>query len=153
MRAILALVLVLIVGTIALFVTSGHTTISLTPPVKTIGVSTPVTVKAFNSHGERRLTAYIEQSGARSALFAQASPATRFFWERSAPPRLYMFEAGKIKAPNLKEGKARLVVEAVSNDMRASVDTAAFDVDVVLTAPQAIPDAAAHDVNQGGMEL
>src|SRR5580692_985270 len=153
MKVIIALVLVLILGTIALFVMSGHTTMSLTPPVKTIGVSTPVTVKAFNSHGERLLTAYIEQNGARSPLFAQASPATRFFWQRSAPPRLYMFDAGKTKAPNLKEGKARLVVEAISNDMRASADTAAFDVDVVLTAPQAIPDAAEHDVNQGGMEL
>jgi murein DD-endopeptidase MepM/ murein hydrolase activator NlpD len=126
---------------------------SLTPPVKTIGVSTPVTVKAFNSHGERRLSAYIEQNGARSALFSQASPATRFFWERSAPPRLYMFDAGKTKAPNLKEGKARLVVEAVSNDIRASADTAAFDVDVVLTPPRVIPDEAQHYVNQGGMEL
>ncbi len=153
MKVIIALVLVLIVGTIALFVTSGHTTMSLTPPVKTIGVSTPVTVKAFNSHGERRLTAYIEQNGVRSALFAQASPATRFFWERSAPPRLYMFDAGKTKAPNLKEGKARLVVEAISNDMRASADTAAFDVDVVLTPPRVVPDEAQHYVNQGGMEL
>ncbi|MGA3234726.1 MAG: M23 family metallopeptidase [Bryobacteraceae bacterium] len=153
MKAIIALFAILVVGTIALFVTSGHTTMSLTPPVKTIGVSTPVTVKAFNSHGERRLTAYIEQNGARSQLFSQASPATRFFWQRSAPPRLYMFDAGKTKAPNLKEGKARLVVEAISNDMRASADTAAFDVDVVLAAPRVIPDAAEHDINQGGMEL
>src|SRR5580704_1992518 len=153
MKVIIALVLVLIVGTIALFVMSGHTTFSLTPPVKTIGVSTPVTLKAFNSHGERRLTAYIEQGGARSVVFDQASPATRFFWQRSAPPRLFMFDAGKTKAPNLKEGKARLVVEAVSNDMRASTDTTAFDMDVVLTAPRAIPDDAQHYVNQGGMEL
>jgi len=153
MKVIIALVLVLIAGTIALFVMSGHTVFSLTPPVKTIGVSTPVTVKASNSHGERLLTAYIEQNGARSPLFAQASPATRFFWQRSAPPRLYMFDAGKTKAPNLKEGKARLVVEAISNDMRASADTAAFDVDVVLTPPRVIPDEAEHDVNQGGMEL
>jgi murein DD-endopeptidase MepM/ murein hydrolase activator NlpD len=153
MKAIIALVFVLIVGTIALFVTSGHTTVSLTPPVKTIGLTTPVTVKAFNTHGERRVTAYIEQNGARSPLFSQASPSTRFFWQRSAPPRLFMFDAGKTKAPNLTEGKARLVVEAVSNDMRASTDTAAFDVDVVLTAPRVVPDEAEHDINQGGMEL
>src|SRR5580700_11228805 len=100
MRAILALVSILIVGAIALFVMSGHTTMSLTPPVKTIGVSTPVTVKAFNSHGERRLTAYIEQDGARSPLFAQASPATRFFWVPHVSPRPYMYGGGKTKAPN-----------------------------------------------------
>ena len=154
MKVILAsVVFVLIVGTIALFVMSGHTTLSLAPPVKSIGVSTPVTVKAFNPHGERRLTAYIEQGGARSVLFDQTSPGTRFFWQRSAPPRIFMFDAGKTKAPNLTEGKARLVVEAVSNDMRGSTDSAAFDVDVVLTAPRAVPDDAEHLVNQGGMEL
>jgi hypothetical protein len=153
MKAILAVVLVLIVGAIALFVMSGHTTLSLTPPVNSIGISTPVTVKALNSHGERRLTAYVEQNGARSVVFEQTSPSTRLFWQRSAPPRLFMFDAGKVKAPNLKEGKARLVVEAVSNDMRGSTDTADFDVDVVLAAPRVIPDEAQHYVNQGGMEL
>jgi hypothetical protein len=153
MKAIIALVAVLIVGTIALFVMSGHTALSLTPPVKTIGISTPVTVKAFNSHGERHFTAYLEQNGARSVVFDQTSPSTRVFWQRSAPPRLFMFDAGKTKAPNLKEGKARLVVEAVSNDLRGSTDTAAFDVDVVLAAPRVIPDEAQHYVNQGGMEL
>jgi hypothetical protein len=153
MKAIIALVGVLIVGTIALFVMSGHTALSLTPPVKSIGISTPVTVKAFNSHGERRLTAYVEQNGARSVVFDQASPSTRVFWQRNAAPRLYMFDAGKTKAPNLTEGKARLVVEAVSNDMRGSTDTAAFDMDVVLAPPRVIPDEAQHYVNQGGMEL
>jgi murein DD-endopeptidase MepM/ murein hydrolase activator NlpD len=153
MKAIIALVAVLILGTIALFVMSGHTTITLMPAVKTLGLSTPVTVKAFNSHGERQLTAYLEQNGARSVIFDQTSPATRFFWPRSAPPRIYLFDAGKTKAPNLKEGKARLVVEAVSNDMRASTDSAAFDLDVVLTAPRVVPDDAQHYVNQGGMEL
>jgi murein DD-endopeptidase MepM/ murein hydrolase activator NlpD len=153
MKAIIALVAVLILGTVALFVMSGHTTFDMTPPVKTVGVSTQVTIKAFNPHGERRVTAYLEQNGARSVLFDQSSPASRLFWQRSAPPRLFMFDAGKSKAPNLQEGKARLVVEAVSNDLRGSADSAAFDVNVVLTAPRVIPDGAQHYVNQGGMEL
>jgi murein DD-endopeptidase MepM/ murein hydrolase activator NlpD len=153
MRVILAVVLVLVVAIVALFVTSGHTAMSLTPAVTVVGLSTPVTVKAVNSHGERRLTAYMDQDGARTQLFQQASPTTRFFWDRSAPPRLYMFDAGKVKAPNLKEGKARLVVEAVSNDLRASTDATAFDVNVVLAPPRVTPDDAQHYVNQGGMEL
>ena len=37
-------------------------------------------------------------------------------------PSTFTFEAGKTKAPNLKEGKARIVVEAVSNDLRGSTD-------------------------------
>ena len=153
MKALLALLFILIVGAVALFVMSGHTTLSLTPPVTSIGASTQIAVKAFNPHGERRLTAYIEQNGARSVVFDQTSPATRFIWQRSAPPRLFLFDAGKNKAPNLKEGKARLVVESVSNDMRGSTDSAAFDVNVILTPPRVAADGEEHLVNQGGMEL
>jgi hypothetical protein len=59
----------------------------------------------------------------------------------------------KNKAPNLREGKARLVVEAVSNDLRGRTDTAESDVDVVLSAPRVMPDDLQHYINQGGMEL
>ena len=154
MKVILLAVLLLFAATvIALLVMSGHTTLAMTPAVKAIGLNTPVSVKAFNPHGERRLTAYIEQDGARYPVFEKSDPPTRLFWSRNAAPRLYMFEAGKAKAPNLKEGKARLVVEAVSNDMRASTDKASYDLEVVLSAPRVIPDELQHYVNQAGMEL
>jgi hypothetical protein len=153
-KVILAIVLGLIlVAVIVLFAVSGHTTLALTPAVTTIGISTPVSIKTINPHGERRVTAYVEQNGSRYPLFEKSDPATRLFWQRHVPPRLYMFDAGKTKAPNLKEGKARLVVEAVSNDWRASTDTAAYDVDVVLAAPRVIPDGLQHYINQAGMEL
>jgi hypothetical protein len=148
--AILGLILVAV---IALFAMSAHTTLALTPAVTSIGISTPVSVKALNPHGERRVTAYIEQNGSRYPVFEKSDPATRLFWQRNAPARLYMFDAGKTKAPNLKEGKARLVVEAVSNDFRGSTDTAAYDMNVVLAAPRVIPDGSQHYINQAGMEL
>ncbi len=153
MRALLAVLVLAVVVVIALFAMSDHTTISMTPAVESIGISTPVSIKAFNPHGERRVTAYVEQAGARFPLFEKAQAATRLFWQRHAPPQLYMFEAGKAKAPGLKEGKAQLVVEAVSNDLRASTDRAAFDVNVVLAAPRVIADGLQHYINQGGMEL
>jgi murein DD-endopeptidase MepM/ murein hydrolase activator NlpD len=53
----------------------------------------------------------------------------------------------------LKEGKALLVVEAVSNDLRGSTDSASAEVNVVLTAPRVAADGFQHYVNQGGMEL
>ena len=153
MKVLIALVLVVIVAIGALLVMSGHTTLAVTPAVKVIGVSTPVTVKASNPHGERRLVAYVEQNGQRYTVFEKADPATRLFWQHNAPPRLYMFDAGKTKAPNLKEGKACLVVEATSNDLRGSTDTAAYDIDVSLTPPRVIPDGLQHYINQAGMEL
>ena len=152
MKAIIIILPLAAVVTAALFFMSGHTALVVNP-VKAIGVRTPVTVQVANPHGVRRLSAYVEQNGARYPLYEQTAPATRLFWSRHAPARGITFEAGKAKAPQLAEGKARLVVEAVSNDMRGSTDTASCDVMVALTAPRAIPDDLQHYVNQGGMEL
>jgi hypothetical protein len=132
---------------------SSNPALSVTPAVKTIGVSTPVTVHVTNPHGVRRVSAWVEQGSARYPVFNQSAPATRLLWRRHEPPRSFTFDAGRNKAPDLKEGKARLVVEAVSNDLRGSTATAAYDVSVILTAPRVIPDDRQHYINQGGMEL
>ncbi len=136
-----------------LWVRSSSTAVSVAPEVKTVGVSTPVTVRLSNPHGTRRVSAFLEQNGARYPLFEQTAPARRVRLEKGVPPRTVSFIAGKDKAPNLKEGKARLVVEAVSNDFRARTDRAAYEVNVVLSAPRVIPDDLQHYINQGGMEL
>lgn len=152
MKAIIGLVIVAVVGMIALFAMSGHSTLALAP-VTSIGTATPVSVQVTNPHGVRRVSAYVEQNGASYPLWEQSGPATRFFWSRGAKPRSLTFDAGKDKAPNLKEGKARLVVEAVSNDFRGSTDSAAEEVTVVLAPPRVTPDGDQHYINQGGMEL
>ncbi len=133
---------------------SGHTAVSMAP-VKSVGVSTPVTVNITSPHGVRRVSAYLEQGGTRYPLYESSAPSNRLmFWKKKqAPAETVTFEAGKNKVPNLKEGKARLVVQAVSNDFRGSSDSASADVDVVLSAPRVIPDDLQHYINQGGMEL
>jgi hypothetical protein len=152
-KAIIALVVLIIAGLGYLLVTSGHTTLAIEPPVQTIGVSTPVTVQMTNPHGVRYVKAILEQNGAQYPLFEQRAPSTRFVWRRHEQPGAVTFEAGKNKAPNLKEGKARILVEAVSNDFRSATSTATADVNVVLQPPRVIPDDAQHYINQGGMEL
>jgi hypothetical protein len=152
-KAILILVGLVVVGVVALLAMSGHSAVSIAPAVTSVGVSTPVTVRVENPHGVRRVYAYLEQNGAQYPLLDQSAPSTRLMWHRHEPPQRFTFEAGKNKAPNLKEGKARLVVEAVSNDLRGSADTAASEVNVVLQAPRVIADDAQHYINQGGMEL
>src|SRR5690349_15392346 len=132
---------------------SGHSTVSLAPPPAVIGVSTPVNVQVANPHGVRAIRAYVEQNGTPYPLFEETAPATRFLWKRHEAPRTVTFEAGKQKAPALKEGKARVVVEAVSNDLRGSRDTASADVTVVLAPPRVLADDLQHYINQGGMEL
>ncbi len=142
-----------VIGIVALFVMSGHTALSLNPAVKTVGVSTPVTVKVDQS-ARRAPRDRVPRTERRAyPLFEPSLAGHRLFWRRHEPPRTITFDAGKNKAPNLKEGKARIVVEAVSNDLRGSTDTSAGDVNVVLAPPRVIADDAQHYINQGGMEL
>jgi hypothetical protein len=145
-------VLVLVVVLAALLAMSTHTEVNVSP-VTTIGVATPVTVRLANPHGERAVDAWLEQEGKRYPLFEEKGPSHRLFWKRHEAARRVTFEAGKNKVPDLKEGKARLVVETTSNDFRGSSDSASADVNVVLTAPRVFADGYQHYINQGGMEL
>jgi hypothetical protein len=151
-KAIVALIVLIAIAITALFLMSTHTAVSVAP-VKVIGLSSPVVVQLSNPHGVRHVAAWLEQNGQQLPLFEENAPARRFFWKRHEPARTLTFEAGKSKAPTLKEGKARLVVETVSNDLRGRTDSAAADVMVVLGAPRVAADDSQHYINQGGMEL
>jgi len=152
-KIILAATGALVAGVLLLLlVLSNSSTVNLAP-VKAVGIGTPVSVTISNPHGVRRIDAYLEQNGARYPVYQESAPARRLFWDRHQAPRMVKFEAGKNKAPNLKEGPARLVVEAVSNDLRGSTDSAAAEVNVVLSAPRVIPDDLQHYIYQGSMEL
>src|SRR5450759_4558837 len=87
MKAIIAIVLLAVIGVIALFAMSSHTVLTINPEVKIVGVTTPVTVKISNPHGVRRTAAYIEQAGARFPLTEVKTPAHRFFWRRRQKKR------------------------------------------------------------------
>ena len=152
-KAVVALVALIAIGVAALAVLSGSSQLSVSPPVKSVGLSTPVRVQITNPHGVRRVSAWLEQNGSRYPVFEKTSPGRHILWSRHEAPQTIVFDAGKSKAPNLTQGKARLVVETVSNDFRGSTDTVAEDVDVVLAAPRVIPDDLQHYINQAGMEL
>lgn len=150
---VIGFVLLVVVLTAALFLMSTSTVVTVQPDVKVIGLATPVSVQIANSHGVRRVSAYLEQNGSRLPLMEKTSPSHRFFWRRQQPAETIRFEAGKNKAPNLKEGDARLVVETDSDDFRGSTETASVNVKVILAPPRVTPDDAQHYINQGGMEL
>jgi murein DD-endopeptidase MepM/ murein hydrolase activator NlpD len=152
-KAIIALIFLAIVGTIALVAMSAGSKVTIDPAVKIVGVATPVQVQIVSPHGVRRISAAIEQGGARYPLFEQTGPSHRFLFRRNQPAQTITFEAGKNKAPNLKEGDAKIVVEAVADDFRGATDNASTNVKVVLAPPRVAPDDAQHYINQGGMEL
>jgi murein DD-endopeptidase MepM/ murein hydrolase activator NlpD len=137
-----------------LFFLSSHTRLAFDPQPHEIGVSTWVGMRVSNPHGTRDLSAWIEQNGMKMALMQTKAPADRLkFWLAQVPDQDVHFMAGSKAAPALKEGPARLVVEAQSNDFRGATDTISTDVDVTLRPPSVSADGLQHYINQGGSEM
>ena len=115
-------------------------------PAVAIANATTVVVEAYAPHGVKRFTAAVEQNGQSQQLYE----------ERLRSPqktRVFNFTAGKKLAPFLKEGTAKLIIKAASNDFRGSTATLAQDVQVVLRPPTIVADGRQHYINQGGSEL
>src|SRR5579864_4687240 len=134
MRAFAVLLLLFVVTFILLFAFSTTPVVTLPGSINAIGQATPLSVTIADPHGLRRATAYIEQNAERHKLAEIEQPSRRFHWLRSAPAETLYFTAGIKSTPQLKDGSARLIVEAVSNDFRGKMVTAERDV-TVATQP------------------
>ena len=153
MKVLLLVVLLALAGApIYLFVSGTHTALELAP-VTVLGNATPVKLKATNPHGTRMLLVEVEQDGKSYALPPVSSPTRRFLIERHAAPTNLTLNLGKQTAPALHDGKARIVVTAVSNDLRAHTDSSARDVEVMIAPPRVAADGTQHYINQGGSEM
>jgi hypothetical protein len=130
------LLAILVIDLCSLWLQSATTSVAVVPEVKTIGVNTPVEVQVTNPDGVRRVTAWIEQGGSRFQVFQQERPAHWWRWTRNQPPTRVRFDTGKEKVPALKEGKARLVVEAVGDDFRGASATSANEVIIAMAPPR-----------------
>ncbi len=151
--AVLILLAVVLAGAVLVFL-SGATEIKIRP-VTAIGLDTPLAAQLANRHGVRGAAAFVEQDGVRHKVFEQEMDgASRFFfWWRNDPPAEVSFRAGKKQAPALKDGKARLIVAARSNDLLARTHEAAIEVQVITRPPSVAADGEQHYINQGGSEL
>jgi murein DD-endopeptidase MepM/ murein hydrolase activator NlpD len=146
---ILILLLLFGVPALVLRALSSHSEMTFDPRPAAIGEATPVTVRISNPHGVRHIAAWIEQNGARTALSESSRAANRMtFWRAHLPPEQFQFTAGKAK-----EGRARILVEAQSNDFRGAVDSIAAEVEVILRPPSVSADGFQHYINQGGSEM
>jgi murein DD-endopeptidase MepM/ murein hydrolase activator NlpD len=153
MRTAIGLLLLVVVAFILLFAFSAHPVVTLPASIKAIGQATPVAVTIADSHGIRRATAYIEQNGARYKLAEIQHPSRRFLWLRGASGETLRFMAGAKSTPQLKDGSARLIVEATSNDFRGNTVEAARDV-IVATQPVTVSvDSDQHYLYVGMAEL
>lgn len=154
MRFFLAFILlVIIVGLIFLFAASATPTVELPQSLTAVGRATPIAVHVSDPHGVRRIQAYIEQNGARYPLGEQTQPSHRWFWQRHVPDGTWDVTAGTQNVPQLKDGKAQVVVEATSNDFRASTARATKDVVVVTRPPTVSADSDQHYLYRGMADL
>jgi hypothetical protein len=151
---LVVVILLAIVAPVTLLMLSNGTALKLDPPVTAIGTLTPIQVRVDNPHGVRRITGTIEQNGSRYAVFEfNDTPHRLMFWREHEAPQVRKFEAGKQQTPALHDGKARLIIEAQSNDLRGRTDSIESDVEIVTQPPRITADGAQHYINQGGSEL
>jgi murein DD-endopeptidase MepM/ murein hydrolase activator NlpD len=146
-RKILFLLIAIAVVAIA-FVMLRSTTpvIDLPNATNSLGQATPITVQVRNSHGVKRASAFIEQSGARYQVW-EMSQASK------APEGTWTFTAGIKTTPQLRDGKATLVVEATSNDLRGKTVQLDHDLTVVSQPPTVSVDSDQHYLYLGMADL
>jgi murein DD-endopeptidase MepM/ murein hydrolase activator NlpD len=123
-----------------LYVRSSGTNIHINPPVKVVGIETPLHLRLENPHGVKSATVSVEQDGKSYPI-----PVT-------AQPDLTV-KVGKQSVPALHDGKAKVIITAVSKDFRGKKDSLAFDVDVMTAPPRVVADGVQHYINQGGSEM
>ena len=151
--AIVAVVVLLAMFPLTLLVLSTNTALKVDPAPKVIGYETPLHIHAENSHGVRWITVDVQQDGKSHESRVFQAKEQSFFPKRNVPATDLNVKIGKQTAPELHDGKARVVVAAVSNDFRGKSDSIAFDVDLMTAPPQVVADGVQHYINQGGTEM
>jgi len=112
---IAVLIMVAVAIPVSMFSWSTWTVISVDPPVKVIGFQTPVKIHLDNTHGERTIKVDLQQDGKTYNLSTEVQPAKHFTFSRGkVAPRDLTVNVGKQATPALHDGKAQLLVTAVS---------------------------------------
>jgi len=153
MRAAIGLLILLVVVAVLLLFTSSATPAVTLPVLNAIGQATAVTVTIADPHGIRRAAAYIEQNGARYKVASVEHPSRRLVWRGGAAAETLKFTAGAKNTPQLKDGSARLIVEAASNDFLGKTAEAAQDVTVATRPVTVSVDSDQHYLYIGMADL
>ena len=148
MRKVIVIVIVLVVLASIAFVVARSATpvIDLPSSVITLGQATPITVDIHDPHGVRRLAAFVEQNGARYQVFELAQPS-------NLADTTANFTAGVKTTPQLKDGKAKLILEATSNDLLRKTARLEREVGVVTQPPSVSVDSEQHYLYLGMADL
>jgi len=147
------IILLLSIAVVLLFAFSATPVITLPSTLSALGQSTPVTVHVSDSHGIKSVRARIEQNGSRYDVWQVGEPAQRIFWRRGIADHEWTFKTGAQSIPQLKDGKARLIVEATSNDFRGKTVSDERELMVVTRPPTVAADPDEHYLYLGMADL
>ena len=114
--------------------------------ITSLGQATPITPHVRDPRGIRRLQAFVEQNGTRYQVFEMAQPS-------KSSDGTWGFTAGTKTTPQLQEGKAKLIVEATSNDLLRKTGRAERDVTVLTRPPTLSVDSEQHYLYLGMADL
>lgn len=146
-KALLVIVILVVVVPIVIVVARSATpVVDLTSQITTIGQATPIGVRVRDARGVRNVSATVEQNGASYPVWQMAQPT-------KAKESTWNFTAGVKTTPQLKDGKAKLIVEAGSNDLLHRSSRIEQDVTVVTRPPTVSVDSDQHYIYIGMADL
>ena len=147
------LVLAMVTAVVLLLALSATPVVQLQPQVTALGVATPLTLQVSDRHGVRKAVVSVEQNGIRYSAWETRQPARRIFWQQGVPDSVWNLVAGTKTVPQLKDGKAQLIVEVTSNDFRGKTVRLERDVMVVTKPPVLTVDSDQHYLYLGMADL
>jgi murein DD-endopeptidase MepM/ murein hydrolase activator NlpD len=146
-KVIVAVIAVAVLLSIAIFlVRSATPVLDLPSPVASVGQATQITVHVRDPHGVRKAAAFVEQNGAQFQVWELAEPS-------HDPDSTWSFVVGVKTTPQLKDGKAKLIFEATSNDLLRKAAHLERDVTVVTQPPTVSVDSEQHYLYLGMADL
>jgi murein DD-endopeptidase MepM/ murein hydrolase activator NlpD len=143
---VVLLILLVIVLPIVLLLRSPTPAVDLVSPVAALGQATPISVHVRDRDGVRRIAAFVEQNGVRYQVWTTVQPSTE-------PDSTWNFTAGVKAAPQLRDGKANLIVEADSNDLLGKTGRLEDEITVVTRPLSVTTDSDQHYLYLGMADL
>jgi murein DD-endopeptidase MepM/ murein hydrolase activator NlpD len=125
---------------------SATPVVDLPSPIISLGQATSITVHVRDPHGVRNAVAFVQQNGAQFPVWQLAQPS-------SAVDSTWSFVAGVKTTPQLKDGNAKLILEATSNDLLRKTAHLERDVTVVTEPPTVSVDSEQHYLYLGMADL
>lgn len=154
MKTFLIILVVVMATAVALLLALSATpVVHLQPQVTALGVATPLTLEVSDRHGIRKAVVSVEQNGIRYSAWETKQPARLIFWQQGIPDSVWNLVAGTKTMPQLKDGKAQLIVEVVSNDFRGKTVRLERDVMVATQPPVLTVDSDQHYLYLGMADL